>query len=123
MTSRFNEKGKGLCYLIKVTLLLAMMSHFNLCIAGDLEQSQSFYDIKEPKTITLSEGLRLATEQNRIIKIALQSSDVAYTDILIARSKLFPAIDAYASQTFLAHQPAARFGTVEVPTDQKESYS
>jgi len=62
------------------------------------------------KILTISEGLRLATDNNRLIKIASLNKNIASSDILIARAKLLPSINASLRQTYLTHQPGAMFG-------------
>ncbi|HKZ57038.1 MAG TPA: TolC family protein [Thermodesulfovibrionales bacterium] len=62
------------------------------------------------KILTISEGLRLATDNNRLIKIASLNKNIASSDISIARSKLLPIINASLRQTYLSHQPGAMFG-------------
>jgi len=73
--------------------------------------------------LTLSEGLRLATENNRLIKIARHDESISEADTFIARAKMLPDINASLDQTFLAHQPNALFGSQVVPAQQKDFYS
>lgn len=75
--------------------------------------------------LTLPQGLRLAAENNRTIKVTQQQENISEADTLIARSPLLPAINASAAQTFLAYQPQAIFGHQTVPTSEKSflSYS
>ena len=73
--------------------------------------------------LTLSEGLRLAADGNRFVKITRQQEDISEADTLIARSLLLPTINASASQTFLAYQPRAIFGPQRVPTSEKSFFS
>jgi outer membrane protein len=75
--------------------------------------------------LTLSQGLRLAAKSNRTIKITRQQENISKADSLIARSSLLPSVNASAGQTFLAHQPKAIFGSLTVPTSEKDfaSYS
>jgi outer membrane protein len=72
------------------------------------------------KILTISEGLRLATDNNRLIKIASLNKNIASADILVARAKLLPSINASLSQTYLAHQPGAVFGSSKAFLSQKE---
>ena len=65
---------------------------------------------ESPTRITLSEGLKLATENSRIVRIASQERDISMADIMLARAAYFPSVNTSASQTFLAHQPGAIFG-------------
>ncbi len=69
--------------------------------------------------LSLSEGLKIATENNRIVKIALRERDIAYEDTIISRSKLLPNINVNLSQTFLSHQPGAQMGIQQVYTSEK----
>jgi len=73
--------------------------------------------------ITISEGLRLATDNNRLIKIASFNKDIASTDTLVARSRLLPSLNASFSQTYLAHQPGAVFGSQTAFLSQKDYLS
>ncbi|MEW6109393.1 MAG: TolC family protein [Nitrospirota bacterium] len=75
--------------------------------------------------LTLPEGLRLAAERSRIIKIAESEELISESDAMIARSKMLPEINAFLSQTSLAHQPAAVFGPQTVPVSERNflSYS
>ncbi|HXX54122.1 MAG TPA: TolC family protein, partial [Thermodesulfovibrionales bacterium] len=75
--------------------------------------------------MTLSEGLRLAREGNKLIKINQEQEKISESDTLIARSALLPTINASANQTFFAKQPFAVFGPFTVPTSEKNfpSYS
>lgn len=77
------------------------------------------------EVLTLSDGLRLATENNRSIKINKQEELISEDDTLIAKSPMFPRVNASLSQTFLSDQPGAMFGTQTVPTAEKNflSYS
>ncbi|MGB9716186.1 MAG: TolC family protein [Thermodesulfovibrionales bacterium] len=75
------------------------------------------------RTLTISEGLKIATDNNRIIKIASINKDIASEDVIIARAKFFPSINGSLTQTYLAHQPAALFGPEKVFMSQKEYLS
>jgi outer membrane protein len=81
------------------------------------------------EVLTLPQGIRIATEQNRLLKIAERQESISEADTLRARSAMYPAIDASLSQTFLAHQPTVIIGTQlgpqVAPTYQKDylSYS
>jgi len=85
--------------------------HSNHCLADD------------NNVITLSEGLRLATDNNHLIKIASISKDIASADTSAARSGLLPSINASLNQTYLASQPGARFGSVKAFLAEKDSLS
>jgi outer membrane protein len=77
------------------------------------------------EVLTLSQGLKLAAEQSRTIKITRQGEMISEAESLIARSPLLPSVNVSASQTFLSYQPKAIFGSVIVPTSDKSfaSYS
>ncbi len=75
------------------------------------------------EVLTLSEGLRLAKENNRLIKIAQRDESVSEQDTLIARAKMLPDINAAVDQTFLARQPNAVFGQLIVPVSEKDFFS
>jgi outer membrane protein len=76
-------------------------------------------------TLTLSEGLKLVTEENRLIKITQYGESISEADTLIARSRLLPTVNTFFSYTTLAYQPQAIFGPLTVPTSDKDflSYS
>lgn len=82
-------------------------------------------DISYADVLTLPEGLRLATENNRLVRITQREEAVSEADTLIAQSRLLPTINASLTQTFLAHQPEAIFGPQIVPVSEKDylSYS
>ncbi|MBI5666315.1 MAG: TolC family protein [Nitrospirae bacterium] len=77
------------------------------------------------EVLTLPEGLRLATENNRSIKISGQEELISEADTLIAKSYMLPRVNASLSRTFLSEQPGAIFGNQEVFTAEKDflSYS
>jgi outer membrane protein len=85
--------------------------YFNYCLADD------------NNVLTLSEGLRLATDNNHLIKIASISKDIASADMSAARSGLLPNINASLNQTFLARQPGATFGSQRAFLAEKNSLS
>jgi outer membrane protein TolC len=84
-----------------------------------------FADIVYADVLTLSEGLRLVTEDSRLIKIAQREEAVSEADTLFARSRMLPDINASLTQTFLAYQPEAIFGSQSVRMSEKiyHSYS
>jgi outer membrane protein TolC len=88
------------------------LSFFSNCFAEDTE-----------RIITISEGLRLATDNNRLIKIASFNKDIASADSLVAKSKLLPSLNASFSQTYLSHQPGAHFDSQTAFLSQKDFLS
>jgi outer membrane protein len=73
--------------------------------------------------LTLSEGLRLATENSRLMKISRSDEKISEADTRIERARLFPTVNASANGTMLAHQPGAIFGEQTVPLSQKDFYA
>lgn len=97
---------------VRILLALFVLSFFSNCFAEDIAG-----------IITISEGLRLATDNNRLIKIASFNKDIASTDTLVAKSKLLPSLNASFSQTYLAHQPGTVFGSQTAFLSQKDYLS
>jgi outer membrane protein TolC len=95
----------------------------SLCLIFTIFFSHHCYAEDISKTLTLSEGLRLATDNNRLLKIASFNKSIASADTLIARSRLLPNMQASFSQTFLAHQPGAIFDSQRVFISQKDFLS
>lgn len=77
------------------------------------------------EVLTLSDGLSLAIENNRSIKISGYEELISEADTLIAKSPMLPRVNASLSQTFLSDQPGAIFGSQTVNTAEKDflSYS
>lgn len=75
------------------------------------------------EVLTLSEGLRLATENSRLIKIARREELISKADTLIQKAKLLPEVTASSSGTALAHQPKAVFDGQVVPVSQKDFFA
>ena len=80
-------------------------------------------EMASAEVLTLSEGLRLVTQNSRLIRISLGDEKISEADSWIEKSKLFPTVNAAASGTMLAHQPGAIFGDVSVPVSQKDFYA
>lgn len=96
----------------RIFLPLLALSFFSNCFAEDIS-----------RIITISEGLRLATDNNRFIKIASFNKDIASADTLVAKSKLLPSLNASFSQTYLSHQPRALFDSQTAFLSQKDYLS
>jgi outer membrane protein TolC len=73
--------------------------------------------------LSLSDGLKLVTENSRLVKISRGDEKISEADTLIERSRLFPTVNGSASGTMLAHEPHAIFGTQSVPVSQKDFYA
>ncbi len=78
------------------------------------------YSQDTPRSLSLSEGIKIATEEGRVMKIAAFNRDLASQDISIARSRFFPTINAQANYTMLAYQPMAIFGSFRAATADKD---
>ncbi|RMG72610.1 MAG: TolC family protein [Nitrospirae bacterium] len=71
--------------------------------------------------LTLPEGLKLLEERSRELKVAQWEEAMAGNDINIARSYQLPQLRAYINQTWLSHQPQAKFGPFgSVPVSEKD---
>jgi outer membrane protein TolC len=71
------------------------------------------------QAITISDGLKIATENNRLIKISFHERNISYEDTVIARSKLLPDVNASLSQTFYSNQPGSYIGSQNAYTSEK----
>ena len=96
--------------VIALTLIVFMTSFFSV-------------ETAYAEVLTLGEGLRLVTQNSRLIRISLGEEQISEADTRIEKSRLFPTVDAAASGTMLAHQPGAIFGAQTVPLAQKDFYS
>jgi outer membrane protein len=74
-------------------------------------------------SLTLQEGLKIVSEESRVIKIAKLSEAMAESDANMARSALLPQLAASAARTDLGHQPAMLFGGQAVPVSDSGFYS
>lgn len=67
----------------------------------------------EPGTrqkISMADGLSMATQDNRVVQIALLNTEIASADVRFARSRLLPNVRTSLSHTTLAYQPAVLLG-------------
>jgi outer membrane protein len=78
------------------------------------------YSQDTPQLLSLAEGVKIATEESRVMKIAAINRDLASEDISIARSRFFPTVNAQANYTMLAYQPGAIFGPQRVRTADRD---
>lgn len=76
-----------------------------------------------PTVLTLSAGLKEATEENRLVKIAAWNPEMASADVSGAFARFLPSINASAGQTWLTYQPGAIAGTNSFYTGQRSSFS
>lgn len=75
------------------------------------------------ETLSLPEGLRLAVDNSRLVRIAEREADLAGDSALVSRSRMLPSLNASAGWTGLIDQPGAIFGTNSVYTSQKDFFS
>jgi len=79
-----------------------------------------FAGIAEAAEIKLAEGLKLAVEKSRHIKIAAYEENAAQAEALVERARLLPSVSASFRGTALSDQPAAIFGPNTVPLSQRD---
>lgn len=75
------------------------------------------------ETLSLQQGLKTVTLQNRLIKIAKRQEDVQEAQTRIARAPMLPSVNGSAGETLFAHEPKAVFDGLTVPTENKDFYS
>jgi outer membrane protein len=75
------------------------------------------------ETLTLPDGLRIVTEESRIVRIREQEERMSRADADVARSRLLPGVVLSFGNTMLAHQPGVRFGPASAPTAERNSYT
>jgi len=73
--------------------------------------------------LTLQDGLKIVTEESRVIKIAKLSEVMAESDTHTARAGLLPSVNASASHTSLAYQPGMVAGGQTVNTSGTQYYA
>jgi outer membrane protein len=60
--------------------------------------------------LTLPEGLKAVTAENRLIKIKQQDALISEADTLVARASLLPRIDGSFTRNYTSEQPGVRLG-------------
>lgn len=100
-------------FMSGIAAFLLAGSMGSLCSASD----------SAPVVITLGAGLKEATEESRLIKIASYNPEMASTDVSGAFARFLPTVSASAGQTWLAYQPGAVAGTNSFYTAQRSSFS
>lgn len=73
--------------------------------------------------ITLSEGLKLATDNSRLVKISQTEEMVSGDDSMIAMARMLPNLNASMSKTSLKYQPTAIFGPNTVSVSERDFYT
>jgi outer membrane protein TolC len=76
-----------------------------------------------PEPLTLLDGLRIVTEENRIVRIKQHEEKMSHEDTIIARSRLLPSLNASYGQTFLENQPGLRAGSLVAQTGERSFYA
>ncbi|MDA8084840.1 MAG: TolC family protein [Nitrospiraceae bacterium] len=79
-----------------------------------------FCGTSQAAELRLSEGLKIAVEKSRDLKISAYDEDVARAESLVDRARLLPSVNASFSGTALADQPSAIFGASTVPLSQRD---
>ncbi len=73
--------------------------------------------------LTLAEGLKIVTQENRLVKIRQQDERISHKDALIARSKLLPSLNASYGQAAFEHQVGVRAGGQVIPSAEASFYT
>ena len=73
--------------------------------------------------LTLLDGLKIVTAENRIIRIKQQEEKMSHADTIIARSGLLPSVNTSYGQTFLENQPGLRAGSLVAQTSERSFYT
>lgn len=94
-----------------------------LCFLAIIIFLQPHGAFAEPlKPVTLQDGLKIVTEENRVIKIARFSEDMAFSDVKIARSAMLPTINASGSYTSMHHPPTSIINGTNAETADSHSF-
>ncbi|MBV6340077.1 TolC family protein [Candidatus Magnetobacterium casensis] len=88
-----------------------------LCYGAEIEVTDVSKD-----TLTITEGLAIATERGRIINIASHNVGIAASESDIAQAAMRPSVDAAAGHSSLYYQPGAIFNNNTVNTANKSSF-
>ncbi len=100
--------------LLFVTVLVAVPV---LCYGAEIE----VVDVSQD-TLTITEGLAIATERGRIINIASHNVGIAASESDIAQAAMRPSVDAIVGHSSLYYQPGAIFNNNTVNTANKSSF-
>jgi outer membrane protein TolC len=107
--------GKIKSFLGVLILMLATL--FSGVQAYAVESSGKPKDA--PRLITVTQGIDLVLKNSRMIKAALPDNAISFQDSLLARSALFPQLNAYVNKIFNSNAPGAIFGSSAVQTGDK----
>jgi outer membrane protein len=80
-------------------------------------------DFARSEKLALFEGIKIVTEENRLIKIKQQEESISEADTLIARSGLLPRADAKYNQVYTEMQPGVVIGSQSAPTAERSFYT
>jgi outer membrane protein len=83
----------------------------------------TFTNAAHAEKLTLLEGIKLVTEENRLIKIKQQEESISKADTLIARSGLLPHADAMYGQVYKEMQPGVIIGSQSASTAERTFYT
>ncbi len=75
--------------------------------------------MEDSTIVTLAEGLKTVTAESHVVKVAQQDEAIAEADSFIARARLLPSVNASASHTSLANQPASVYLGQTIPTSDR----
>ncbi len=73
--------------------------------------------------LSFAQGLRIATRENRQIKIAGSDEAISGADTRIARSAMLPQVNASASEVVQSYQQKAIFAGTTIPMSQRDFYA
>ena len=74
--------------------------------------------------LSLAEGLKLVTAENRLVRIREQEEKTYEADTLVARARLLPNAYGTVGQNYLDHRPTVRLNNLQqAPTFQDTYYS
>ena len=82
--------------------------------------SVAYAEGQKARLITIPQGIAMVLKDNRLIRIALPSNEMAYQDSLMARSVLLPQFNANMIQTFNRFQPAMKTVSGNMDTSDKD---
>ena len=76
-----------------------------------------------PRLITIRDGIKKVLEESHLVKISEANKEISAQEVSMARSPLLPQVNASFSETFLSHQPTAKFGAMAVNSSQRNFFS
>ena len=74
------------------------------------------------EVLSVRAGLKLVTEKSRLLKMTRYEEQISEADMLIAKSRIMPEINASGGYTSLAYQPAAIFGLQTVHMTERNFF-